>query len=121
MNRVVEVKLDDRTIEVKKLPIGRYVELLKAFDGILPRIGALDGISNDEVLSRLPVIISESLPDMINILVLTTELKKEEVEQLGLDECINILESVVEVNNLKSVFEKVKKVMARPGITKPKI
>lgn len=114
MKKSITVKLDEREIEVKKLPIGRYIELLKALETLPKQISGLDGLSNEDVLSRIPLVIAESLPEFINILTIATELKKEEIEELGLDECIKIIEAVVEVNNFKDVFSSIKKVLARP-------
>jgi hypothetical protein len=114
MRKAITVQLDDRKIEIKKLPIGRYVELLKALETLPKQISGLDGLSNEDVLSRIPLVIAESLPEFIDIMTIATELKREEIEELGLDECIKIVEAVFEVNNFKDVFSSIKKVLARP-------
>lgn len=105
----VEVKLDDRTLVVKKLPLGRYAELLKALHNLPKHINGLDGLSNDEIIPRIPTILAESLPDVIAIFTIATDLKKEEVEAMGLDEATDVFMAIIEVNNYQEVFAKIKK------------
>lgn len=105
----IEVKLDDRTLVVKKLPLGKYAELLKALHNLPKHINGLDGLSNEQILPRVPTILAESLPDVIAIFTIATDLKKEEVEALGLDEATDVFMAIFEVNNYQAVFEKIKK------------
>lgn len=115
----ITVKLDDRELEVKKLPLGKYGELLAAVQELPKTLGGLEGISNDQIFEKLPLLISKSLPDVIGILTIATDLKKEEIEMMGLDEAIKVVVAIIEVNNYRDVFENVKKVLARPTEEKP--
>lgn len=107
------VKLDDKEIEVAKLPIGKYAELLKAIKELPKHVGGLQGKTNDEILATLPMIISEALPDFIGILMIATPLKRQEIEAMGLDEVTRVVLAVIEVNNYREVYENIKKAMAR--------
>lgn len=113
MKKSLTVKLDDRTIEVGKLPLGKYSELLKAVQVLPEHIVGMDKLTNDEILRKLPAIIGASLPDIINMLTIATTLKKEEIEELGLDEVVRVVMAVIEVNNYKEIFDSLKKVTAR--------
>ena len=115
MKKTITVKLEDRTIEIARLPLGRYGELLKALKELPKRIPGLANKSNDAILEELPIIIGEAFPDFINILTIATPLTREEVEALGLDEVTRIILAVVEVNNYKEVYENIKKAFARPA------
>jgi hypothetical protein len=114
------VKLDNQTIEVAKLPIGKYAELLKALKELPKHVKGLENKPNDEIFAMLPNLIGEALPDFIEILTIATPLKKEEVEEMGLDEVTRVVVAIVEVNNFKEVFDNIKKVTARPEPAKIK-
>ena len=110
------VQLDDLSITIAKLPIGKYADLLKAIKELPKHIKGLEGKNNEELLAMLPLIIGEGLPDFIDILTIATPLTKEQVEALGLDEITRIIVAIIEVNNFKEVFDNIKKVTARPTV-----
>ena len=108
------VKLDSGNVEIAKLPIGKYAELLKAVKELPKHIKGLEKKTNDEIFAMLPALISEALPDFIDILTIATPLKKEQIEEMGLDEITRIVVTVIEVNNFREVYDNIKKVTARP-------
>lgn len=114
------VKLDNQTIEVAKLPIGKYAELLKAIKELPKHVKGLENKPNDEIFAMLPNIIGEALPDFIEILTIATSLKKDEIEQMGLDEVTRVTLAIIEVNNYREVFDNIKKATARPEPAKIK-
>jgi hypothetical protein len=115
----MKVKLDNQEVEISKLPLGKYADLLKALKE-LPKhfetISNLDTSNNQAIMADLPRIIGESYPDVVRILEIATPLKKEEIEELGLNETIDIVVAIVEVNRFKDVYSKVKKAMT---VTQP--
>ena len=117
MIKTQTVQLDELSIEVSKLPIGKYSDLLKAIKELPKHVKGLEGKKNDELLGLLPTIIGEGLPDFIDILTIATPLKKEQVEALGLDEITRVVMAVIEINNFKEVYENIKKATARPVTT----
>jgi hypothetical protein len=112
--KTIEVKLDERKVEISKLPIGKYAELLKAIKELPKHIKGLDQKNNEAIFEMLPSLIGESLPDFIDMLTIATPLKKEEIEVLGLDEVTRLILAVIEVNNFKEVYGNIKKALARP-------
>ncbi len=113
----LKVKLDNREIELAKLPIGKYADLLKAIKELPKHVKGLENQSNDSIIEMLPTLIGESLPDVIEILTIASPLKKDEVEQMGLDEVTRVVLGIIEVNNFKEVYENIKKALARPATT----
>lgn len=113
--KTLKVKLDNSEIEIAKLPIGKYAELLKAIKELPKHIGGLENKSTDSIIETLPVLIGESLPDIIDILTIATPLTKEQVEAMGLDEVTKVVLAVIEVNNFREVYENIKKALARPA------
>lgn len=108
------VILDSGNIEIAKLPIGKYAELLKAIKELPKHVKGFEKKSNDEIFTMLPNLIGEALPDFIEILTIATPLKKEQIEEMGLDEVTRVVLAVVEVNNFREVYDNIKKAMARP-------
>jgi hypothetical protein len=115
--KTLKVKLDNGDIEVAKLPIGKYADLLKAIKELPKHIKGLENQSNEAILESLPMLISESLPDFIGILTIATPLTSEQIEAMGLDEVTRVVLAVVEVNNFREVYDNIKKALARPAIT----
>lgn len=114
------VKLDVGTVEVAKLPIGKYAELLKAIKELPKHVKGLENKTNDEIFAQLPSLIGEALPDFISILTIATPLKKDQIEAMGLDEVTRVVLAIVEVNNYREVFDNIKKAMARPEVVPAK-
>ncbi len=110
----IEVKLEDKTIIVKKLPLGKYAELLKAVKELPKHIQGLDTLDNATIIAKLPDLLANAFPDVVSIITIATDLKKEEVEAMGLDEATNVVLAIVEVNKYKEVYENIKKALARP-------
>lgn len=114
------VDIDGKKVEIAKLPIGKYAELLKAIKNLPQHISGFENKKNDEIIGMLPMLIGESLPDFIEILTIATPCKKEEIEQMGLDEVTRLIVAIIEVNNFKEVYANIKKAMAPPELAKTK-
>lgn len=110
----ITVTVDMGTVYISKLPIGKYSELLKAIKELPKHISGLETLKNDELISRLPSLIAEALPDFIAILTIATPLTAKEIEAMGLDEITRVVIAVIEVNNFREVYENIKKVTAPP-------
>lgn len=115
--KTIKLKLDNGEIEIAKLPIGKYAELLKAIKELPKHIKGLENQSTDSIIEMLPTLIGESLPDFIEILTIATPLKKEDIEAMGLDEVTRVVVAVIDVNNYREVYENIKKALARPATT----
>ncbi len=103
------IQLENRSLEIKELPLKKYAALLLAARNISKTVGGIDILNNDQILKQLPEIIANSLPDLINILTITTDLNREEIEELGLNDSMKIMVAVIEVNNYKEVIDQIKK------------
>ena len=103
------IKLDSITIEIEKLPLIRYAELLQALKILTPHLTMKDGASMIDVLMQIA---STSLPDLIKVLMVVTPLKQSDIEKLGLDEIVRIVMAISEVNGYDEVWTHAKKVIA---------
>jgi len=111
--KTIKVKLDEKTIEISKLPLGKYAELLKSIKELPKHISGMDKMTPDQILERLPQLVGESLPDFVNIIKIATPLEESEIVTLGLDEVVRVVVAIIDVNNYTEVFATVKKAMAQ--------
>lgn len=104
-----------KTIEIKNLPLGRYAELLGAFKKLPKNLKELQDNTTASMIEVLPSLIGNSWDDFLDIFVIATPLKKEEIENdLDLNDAVEITLAIIEVNNYKEIYEKIKKALAQP-------
>lgn len=132
----IKIENLDKEVTIKKLPLGKYAELIKSIDKELPdlfkQFEGLDLDDNEGMLKALPEIITGALPQFAKILSIATyyrnddrklvlQLTAEDIEEeVGLDEAMDILVAAWEVNNLKKLADKAKKWMPKkPVMGKP--
>jgi len=110
-----EIILDSgKKVEIKKLPLKKYAELLQAIQELPKHIGDLDKLTPTQILEKLPFLIGVAYPDIVQVTIIATDLPKEEVEELGLDELTDLFGAFFEVNNYSKVIDNLKKMFARP-------
>lgn len=115
MKKTIEIKLENKTVIVEKLALGRYAEVLKKIQELPKHIPGLSGKKGNEIMQQLPYLMGVAYPDIRNILTIGTNLTADEIDELGLDEATKIVIAFYEVNNYSEVFESIKKAMARPN------
>lgn len=115
--KTTTVKLEDRDLEIVRLPLRKYAELLATLKELPKLAESMAGKGNDQLLQVLPELITQFYPDFINIFVIATNITKEEAEELSLIDAVNIMIAVYEVNDYSAVYDSVKKVTARPAKT----
>lgn len=115
MIKSIKVKIEDREIEVKKLPIGRYAELLQCIKELPKHLVGLDKLDKETVLEKIPELLGVATPDIVSIVAVATEIDPEEVATYGLREITDLLVAIFEVNEYGEVYDKIKKVLAQQG------
>lgn len=110
------VKLDDREVEVKKLPIGGYSDLIKAIKRLPKHLVKFENLDRNKIVAILPDVAADSLPDLVGLIAVAVDMQKDEVNALGLHEVIALIEAFFDVNQYDKVAESVKKVLAHPAI-----
>jgi len=117
---------------VKKLPLGKYKELLDVINKIIAGplklvledrgVGDVDEyiaqMEAGDLLELMPDLVSYAINEVSGVLELTTDKDKEFInENIGLDDALNILEIAFEVNNIEGVVEKGKNLTERLGLS----
>jgi len=108
------MKINNKEITIKPLALGKYSELMKAFDKLPEKFNSLSGVTNEEALKALPVIIADSLPEAIKIISIGSGLEESEIAELNLEQATDLFLEIYLVNNYSEIFKKVKKAFAPP-------
>jgi hypothetical protein len=112
--KIIEVKLDDRVIEVSKLPLKRYAEVFQAIEELPKHVSGLSNKSFDEIIQMLPSLVAHAMPDFIRIISIATGLTQKEIEdEMGLTDLVKVIEGLIEVNDYQALFDTIKKIQAR--------
>jgi hypothetical protein len=110
------IKLENgKVVTVTKLPLKKYVELLKGLQELPKHLSGMEGLTNQELFAKLPDIIADALPDVVRILSIASDLKEDEINELPLDEVIEVFMSIIEENKFAQVYDRLKKATAQPA------
>jgi len=78
--------------------------ILKTLKQLPEKLGAFGEISNDKIISALPAMLSDSLPEITQILSIATNIPAKELEdEYGLDDVTELVKGIFEVNNFAVV------------------
>lgn len=132
---------EEQVVAVKKLPLGRAVELSHVLESIPARLQEiadnskvqefLKGVDPDKtdpaefgtaLVEFLPTLINVALDLVIELLAVGTGLKKDLLEQIGLDEATELLVAIFEVNNIQAIwgnFQKLRTMFRQPKPEQP--
>ena len=127
---------EEQVVVVKKLPLGRAVELSHVIESIPARLQEitdnskvqefLKGADLDKMgaaefgtvlVEFLPTLINIALDLVIELLAVGTGLEEDLLEQIGLDEATELLVAIFEVNNIQAIWGNFQKLqtMFRPA------
>ncbi len=115
-------------IKIRKLPIGKYLELTKKINilgkdllekgfnnkSIEEILQDLSNINKDELIKLFNGLLNTSPDLVINFMVDVLEVDKDKLinnDEIGLYELIEIIEAFIELNNLGKLIEKFKKLI----------
>lgn len=119
MKKITVQLSDDQKIVVSELPLIKYAELIKSLEILPKKLSGLSGKNSEQILDMILPLIGEALPDFVNIIAVATDMKKEDIEQLGLSGIVRIVEAIVKVNDYQYLFDIAKKGFARYQASKP--
>lgn len=111
------VKIENKEIEITKLPIGKYPEIIRLGKDIFSYFSKFDKIDNATVVAELPDLIEKNIPAFVKLLSIATPLTEEELQKQGLFEFVELTMAVIEINKYVDIYNRIKKVSARPEQT----
>ncbi len=115
MSKSITVELETGALEIKRLPLGKYADLLSALETLPGQLAGFTELDSDALIAKLPAIIGASLPEVMKIISIAANMTEEAVADLSLDETIEILVAIFEVNKVQKIVDSIKKLTARPA------
>lgn len=118
--RTKKITIIDREVTIKKLPLNQLAELFEEIKNapkeVISRISSLDSASNEQFLETLPLLIADLLPFVAGIVVKASNTKdlteQELIDLAGVDDIVILVDEVLELNNVKEIISRVKKMRA---------
>jgi hypothetical protein len=114
--------LSGHKVTVNKLPIGKIAKLIEGFKDLPPEIkGAFsswDAETRDAdfLFEHVPMLMTVSINKVSTFVVDASNSKelteKLLLEDLGMDDTVDLIEAILEVNNIRGIIDKVKKMFA---------
>lgn len=114
--RMEKLTINDKEVLIKKIPLRVYPQLI----GIIREIQAkTKGIitkdsSTDDIIAALPELITQCYPEVVQILHVGLGVPKEDIEEWGIDELIDVITKLFDVCRFQYIYETIKKTMASP-------
>lgn len=106
------ITINGKDIVLKKLPLGKYAAILKAMKKLPEKLGKFGEISNEKVIALLPSMISDSLPELLQILSIASDIPVKELEDdYGLDDVTLLLQGIFDVNDFALVKKNIQNLL----------
>lgn len=114
MNREVIVTINDVAYTVKKMPLGKYAQVFIVLKELPKILEDVDNFSTDEIVGRLPEMITTALPELTKVISLASDIPEDVInEECGLAELTDAVIAILDVNDIEKVVDNIKKIMAR--------
>jgi hypothetical protein len=119
--KTVEVTLGEEKIVVKKLPLGKYAQLMFTLQnmpkGVVKEFQNIKTEDGQATAQAIFGIFGQAWGQVLDILAIGSGIDKERIENdetIGLDGGVELFLAIWEVNNLEGVFNSVKNGFNRP-------
>lgn len=107
---MTKVKINEKQYEIKKLPLGKYSQVLKAFEKLPAHLASMDNLNENKIIEAIPTIGADALPEVIEVTAIATDIPKEEIaNDMGIADLVVLWEAIFKVND----FQLIKKVIGR--------
>lgn len=101
-NNIVATSIGD--IQIKKLVIRDFAEMLKKLNKLPERLDVLEGTKAEDLVSAIIPMLVDSLPEISELIAFATvEKTGEDIQKLELLEFMKILHAILEVNQYEEI------------------
>jgi hypothetical protein len=102
--KTTTIEINGESFVIRKLALGKYAAILKAMKALPQKINEFGATSNDKIIASLPAMMSDSFPELLEILSIATDIPTEKLEnEFGLDDITVVIKAIFEVNNFAVV------------------
>ncbi|AIF45434.1 MULTISPECIES: hypothetical protein [Virgibacillus] len=112
MAKSKKIKLNGEQVEIKKIPIGKFSELMLAIDNLPSLVSEaisfeeLENLNNEILLTKLPTLLAKAQDDIFKLVSVASGV--ENIEELDFEEFFDVVTTVIELNNIQAIVSKVK-------------
>ena len=105
----MKLKIQNKEIEIKVIPVSKYPELLRKIKILPTYFNEMAGKSNNEIFEMFPELVANCLPDVLAVFSVATNVKEEELNEMGMSDLVDILMAIIEENRFVEAVNKIKK------------
>ena len=127
-DKTIIVPTSQGDVTVKKLALGDYALVLKALKKLPQELGELFSKTDDKdignsqhLLSVLPNVIAEALPEYASILSIVSDKEDTFFLEGDLADAIDVTAAALDINDYSRIVESIKKIQARMKKHKPAV
>lgn len=120
--QTINVELGEETIEISKLPLGKYAQLMLALKNmptsVMSEFQTIDTENEEATIQAVFGLFGQAWGQVLDILAIGSGIEKDRIENdptIGLDGGVALFLAIYEVNNLGKVIKQVKNAMNRPA------
>lgn len=127
-SNTISVETELGVVEVRKMALNDYAELLRALDKLPKQIGQIIGddkvdfknMESAEILTLLPAILADSWSDIVALIAVPTDHDAATLGTLDGPDAVDVIVAIFELNDFPRIVASVKKLAAlRAKIQKP--
>lgn len=118
--KTVIVELGEEKVEIQKLPLGKYAQLMLALKNmptsVMKDLQAIDTNDEDGTIQAIFGLFGQSWGQILEIIAIGSGIEKDRIENdptIGLDGGVALFLAIYEVNNLEKVVTQVKNAINR--------
>lgn len=117
----IKIESINKDVEVKKQPVGKFIQALKVLKNIPKHLGGIDKLGETEVIAALPDMIASSYDEIAEVITITTALTKDDVDAIYPEELVNLAAEIIKINEFTKLGDVVKKKFGNLNLTAKKI
>lgn len=112
MKKSKVLMLNEKEVEIKKIPIGRFAELMLAVEDLPSLVTKsisleeLENLNEELILTKLPSLLANAQDDIFKLVSVASGV--DNIEELDFEEFFDIVTAVIELNNIQAIVGKVK-------------
>ena len=120
-NKQKVLDIDGTKLTINKLPMRKLAGLMDMLKEIPEDVKNMitqdfDKMSNDEFIAKLPTVIATMMPQLAEFVARACNSEDAEatmfLDEFGFDDNLLVIETILEVNRMQSILERIKKIKA---------
>lgn len=125
-SKKLDVKTEFGMVEVHKMPLSDFAEILRALDNLPEKLGGLfdkdeksfDDMDYAAILKLFPALLADSWSDIAGIIAVPTDKDRDFMLKLDGADALDVIDAILELNDFPRIFATIKKMLARRGSAK---